>query len=429
MINEGLTKNIQTAKDIIKELLMLEDNYARENIKDKEVIEKASISLIQQLSIINNSFENSIKDIQFRKDSELKKKNIKEIEKESKKSEIKRVETSGKEVFLRQEDKENFLKEVKLEKELLGKVKRFKGKSLEEKKIITQTEFEIEPVSFWFRISNQIFRDLSAKLSKTTIFSPMEKELKKANLPYRIISYISLTILLTLLSLIFAAGFSFFLGIENLLRNFLFMMLIPITVLITMLLYPKQKAESLRKKIENELPFAVSNMAAIASSNIEPTKIFLIMANSEEFHAFSKEAKKVVNQVNFYGADMSIALRNVAKNTASQRLADLFNGISSNITTGGSLAVYLNEKSKDYLFEYKLAREKYANTIGIYSDVYTALLIAAPLLFMLLLVVISIIGTTIAGMSLQNISIIGTISIAVLNILFLIFLSFAQPEL
>ncbi len=428
MANEEFTKNIQTAKDIIQEILMLEDYYSQENIKDKDVIEKASASLIQQLFLINNSFENSINDIQFKKETDMKKKNIKEIEKESKKSEIKRVEALGKEVFLKKIDKDAFLREVKLEKELLGKIKRIKGKP-EEQKIIQRKEFEIEPSSFWFRISNQLFRDLSAKLSKTTMFSSIEKDLKKANLYYRVISYISLTIFLTLLSLIFASGFSFFLGIENLLRNFLLMMLIPITVLITMLLYPKQKAESLRKKIENELPFAVSNMAAIASSNLEPTKIFLIMANSEEFQAFSKEAKKVVNQVNFYGADMSIALRNVAKNTASQKLTDLFNGISSNITTGGSLSVYLNEKAKDYLFEYKLAREKYANTIGIYSDVYTALLIAAPLLFMLLLVVISIIGTTIAGMSLQNLSIIGTISIAILNVLFLIFLSFAQPEL
>jgi len=206
-------------------------------------------------------------------------------------------------------------------------------------------------------------------------------------------------------------------------------MIIPTVVFFVMFLMPSQKAESNRKKIENEIPFAVSNMASIASSEIEPTKIFSILALSKEFPQFSQECKKIVNQVNFYGYDLNTALKNVAKNTASTKFGELLNGISTNATSGGNLSVYLQEKSKDYMLDYKLSREKYSNTLGIYSDIYTALLIAAPLLFMLLLVVISIIGSNIGGMSLQFLSIVGIISIVVINILFLLFLELTQPEL
>jgi len=418
METEIINSNIEKIKKIVQELLLLEESYGKSNFQEKEFIEKASNSLLELFFLLNNSLSGVIEKTTF--DHTEKSKQIRN------KIEGARIETISGPVFIKPEDQAKFMQEMKIEKDILKKIKERKIENL--KKDIDKP-LELEPSSRLIRFSNQMFRELSGTLAKTSIFMSIEKDLKKANIPYRIISYISLTLFLTLTTFVLAATFSFFLGIENLLRNFLLLMFLPITVFALMILAPSQKADTTKKMLENELPFAVSNLAAIASSNIEPTKIFAIMANSYEFPAFSKESKKIVNQVNFYGYDLTTALRNVAKNTASLGFAELLNGISTNITSGGNLSVYLNEKSRDYMLDYRLSRERYANTIGIYSDVYTALLIAAPLLFMLLLIVISIIGTNIGGLSVQNLAMLGIGAIAVLNVLFLLFLNFTQPEL
>ncbi|MEM2784819.1 MAG: type II secretion system F family protein, partial [Candidatus Pacearchaeota archaeon] len=95
---------------------------------------------------------------------------------------------------------------------------------------------------------------------------------------------------------------------------------------------------------------------------------------------------------------------------------------------GGSLVKYLQEKSKDLLLDYKLRRQKYSEVVGVLSDIYTALLIAAPLILMLILTIIGVVGSNFIGMSISNIAILGVAVIVVLNIFFLIFIHITQPK-
>ena len=77
---------------------------------------------------------------------------------------------------------------------------------------------------------------------------------------------------------------------------------------------------------------------------------------------------------------------------------------------------------------YQLERQKYVETISTYSDVYTGILIAAPLFFVVALALVSILGGTIMGLSVDIVIAIGTyIIIPFLNIAFIIFLELTQP--
>jgi flagellar protein FlaJ len=213
------------------------------------------------------------------------------------------------------------------------------------------------------------------------------------------------------------------------LRNIFISLLFPVIVFISFYSYPSSRISGSKQEIENELPFATVHMSAIAGSGVAPSKIFHILAISKEYKNIAKEARKIVNQMNIYGYDLTTALRNVANITPNKKFAELLNGISATITSGGKLSNYLNEKAKDLLLNYKLSREKYATTIGMYADIYTALLIAAPLIFMLILVIVSSLGTGIGGFSIATLSTIGIVVIAFLNILFLIFLQLTQPKM
>jgi len=73
--------------------------------------------------------------------------------------------------------------------------------------------------------------------------------------------------------------------------------------------------------------------------------------------------------------------------------------------------------------------KKYVESLSTYSDIYTGVLIAAPLLFIVTLAIINLLGGQISGLSVATISTIGAyIVLPVLNVMFILFLNIIQPE-
>src|SRR3989344_6577152 len=100
------------------------------------------------------------------------------------------------------------------------------------------------------------------------------------------------------------------------------------------------------------------------------------------------------------------------------------------IETGGDLKDYLKEKAADTLNTYKLDRKKQVEALSTYSEVYTALLIASPLLLLITFAIINSIGGKIAGLPVTTAAWIGIlVFLPMLNIGFMIFVSSSQKGL
>ena len=65
-----------------------------------------------------------------------------------------------------------------------------------------------------------------------------------------------------------------------------------------------------------------------------------------------------------------------------------------------------------------------------YADIYTTILIAAPLLFVAILAVLNVIGGTVFGLPINDIINFGVfIFIPLINVAFLIFIHSSQPRI
>ncbi|MBI4447863.1 type II secretion system F family protein [Candidatus Woesearchaeota archaeon] len=198
---------------------------------------------------------------------------------------------------------------------------------------------------------------------------------------------------------------------------------------LAMFYYPASLLGGIKKGIRRDLPFVVVHMAAIAGSGAQPVSIFSTILKSEEYKGLKSEIKKIVNYVNLFGYDLSTALRLVANTTPSVQFKDLLNGIISTIQTGGDLKQYLHSSAESALATYRLERKRYADSMATYSDVYTGLLIAAPLLFFVTLAIIQSLGGEIGGLSVSTIALIGVgLVLPLLNVGFLVFLNLNKPE-
>lgn len=194
-------------------------------------------------------------------------------------------------------------------------------------------------------------------------------------------------------------------------------------------IYPLMQANTRRRQIKNDLPFVIIHMSAVAGSGAQPIAMFNLIVRSGEYKGLEGEVKKIVNYVNLFGYNLSTALRAVSLTTPSSEFKELLTGLITTIESGGSLKEYLTAKASDAMVDYKLERQKYVETLSTYSDVYTGILIAAPLLFFVTLAIIQMMGGAVMGVSAKALATIGTFGILpACNLGFVLFLNLTQPE-
>lgn len=267
--------------------------------------------------------------------------------------------------------------------------------------------------------------------------SPLKEELLKSNLGILFEIYVGkmifYSLLISLLALLivtisFPVLFKIPLWIA-----FVSGIILGITVFVSSLLiaysYPFHTLTSKKTSIEANMPFAINHIAAIANSGVPPFVIFRLLMHVHEYGEITNEFRRIVRNIEVFGMDISTAVKNIADRTPSEEFKQFLYGFISTINTGGDLRKYLDNSAKEAMFDYKIRREKYLHTLSTYADFYTAVLIAAPLFFVSILSIMSLIGGQVVGLSIPTAMRLGIyILIPLLNTLFILFIHYTQPK-
>jgi len=425
-----IEEKIQKIKeDVFREKrIMKEFNYLFDYLKDADKEEKRMIdNQIEKLKIllknINEELLESLQGTLIQRPLEDVREIMRDLDVEKKvRPHLKPQKPKEK---ISELDKE-ILKRLKKNKE---KIKIKKGKKL----------------SSYVKIANSLFGNSVKSLIKQKKLGALQKDLIKSNLGYTSITYISILILTTIVSLIIAILIFVFFMLFNLspefpiitrvtegvgarfLKLFWILVVVPIGTFLFMYTYPSLERKSTENKINQELPFATIHMAAISGSLIEPIKVFSIISATKEYPFLEKEFNKLLNEINIYGYDLVTALKDLALNCPSVKLGELFNGLATTITSGGDLYDFFDKRAQTLLFEYRLDKEKRTKTAETFMDIYISVVIAAPMILMLLLMMMRISGLGIA-LSTSTITFLIVGGVSVINIFFLIFLQLKGGE-
>jgi len=193
--------------------------------------------------------------------------------------------------------------------------------------------------------------------------------------------------------------------------------------------YPSFKIKSRRRSINSNLPFAINHMAAVAASGVPPTTMFKLIAMSDEYAEVSKEIRKVSDYVNIFGYDVITAIKQVSASTPARQLKEFLDSFVASVESGGDLIDLLRQKSDETMLSYNLERQKYNETVSTYSDIYTGIMVAAPLFFMSTLSIVNLLGGQVGDMDVNRILALGIyLFLPLLNLGFLVFIHFNQPE-
>ena len=285
-------------------------------------------------------------------------------------------------------------------------------------------KYKVYKTNFYSKISNFFMEDFTFYISKKypEYNDELVNQLTIANIRVLSKTYISLMLFSTFIAFPIVTVISFIILINLWIALILGVAASMITFFIFKK-YPLYEKSAKAKLIKQELTFALIHMSAVASSGAPPMEIFKLLVESKEYKHLNSEFERVLNYINIFGYNLTTSLKSVASTSASPELRELLYGLASTIETGGGIKEYLKGKADEALVKYKLDQKKYLEVISTYSEIYTGVLIAAPLLFLVTLAILERISPNIAGIPINIIAMLSVfVLLPLLNIIFILLL-------
>lgn len=277
---------------------------------------------------------------------------------------------------------------------------------------------------------------------RTTHFIPLFKDLdgnlKKSGMKINFKAYVSTVILASLLLsttiivvipllLFFVFKMSLF---SSLLFGFGLSLFAGALTVTGFYVYPSFRADSLKRDLEDEMPFATGYMSILAGAGVPPDFIWRSLAQIDASLAISDVARTVIRDVELFGFDALSALETTSKRTPSEMFKELIEGFISVVYSGGNLGKYLTNRSQQYMKLKQIALKRFSDNLGVLAEFYVTLMVAGSLIFVVMLAVMAMLGTGGFGFldSRLMLQLLTYIGLPIGSIVFLIILDMVSPK-
>ncbi len=214
-------------------------------------------------------------------------------------------------------------------------------------------------------VSYRIFKGPAGRIAKSI---PLLRDgLLRSNMRVTPIGLISVALLATLISGIAVLGVIAW----AVTTPFIFLYLLapaPLIVFILIINGPKISRSSRGAALENELPFVVGYMSILAGGGLSLIETLRQISDMSIFPAASKEAQRILIDIDVFGHDPITALDRAAKYSPSRLWEELLTGYTTVLRTGGDYVNYLNLHLKDSFDAMAERVKRTVDTVGLVSE-------------------------------------------------------------
>jgi len=156
---------------------------------------------------------------------------------------------------------------------------------------------------------------------------------------------------------------------------------------------PSFYAGERRRKIDASLPFAVTFMYALSRGGMNILEVMEKLSNADDVYGeVSQEFDMILRDMDYFGNDLRIALRNASDMTPSENLSDFLDDLLSVIDSGGEMTPFLYNKSQQYHEIRKQDQKGFLDTLALMSESYVTAFVAAPLFIIIITTIMSVMG-------------------------------------
>lgn len=153
-----------------------------------------------------------------------------------------------------------------------------------------------------------------------------------------------------------------------------------------------QQAYARAGKIEATLPRTVAFIFALSRSGMAFPKVMTTLAENESVYGEAAEELGVaVREMETLGADPLTALDNLANRTPADNMQEFAGNLSSVLGSGRSLSSFLRTQYERFQEESESQQEQYLEILSTMAEAYVTVMVAGPLFFITILVVIGLV--------------------------------------
>ncbi|MDZ5811746.1 type II secretion system F family protein [Halorubrum sp. AD140] len=154
----------------------------------------------------------------------------------------------------------------------------------------------------------------------------------------------------------------------------------------------RQRAHARAAEIDATLPRTVAFVYALSRSGMAFPRVMDTLAENEGVYGeAATELSVAVRDMNAFGTDALTALQRTARRTPSDDLADFSENLASVLGTGQSISAFLSDQYELYQEAAESKQERYLELLSTFAEAYVTALVAGPLFFITILVVIGLV--------------------------------------
>jgi archaeal flagellar protein FlaJ len=200
-------------------------------------------------------------------------------------------------------------------------------------------------------------------------------------------------------------------------------------VLAVFISFPLWRVRQRKAEIDTNLVYTVGYMGVLSAGGISIERIFTRVMEVESHPAIKSLAHRVVANIRLFGLDVISSLDDTKRRSSSDVFAKLLTGIVNTIKTSGDLKSLLLFETSRLLTLKREQLKKTTATMVALAEMYVTVMVMAPITFIIMLTILSVLGTAQLGLSpAMQLNLIVFFGLPVICILFIVMLDGVLPK-
>jgi flagellar protein FlaJ len=163
-------------------------------------------------------------------------------------------------------------------------------------------------------------------------------------------------------------------------------------------------------------------MAVLSASGMPIERILERITEVEDNPPLIHLSKKFLMNVKLFGMNVRTALKDIADMSPSHTFAKQLEAIRTVISTSGDLKTLLTYEVDRQLQVKRESLKSKLNSLVYIGEIYVAMMVITPILFVLLIAILSILGGGLGGSAIVQLDLLVFVGIPILSAVFLVLL-------
>jgi archaellum biogenesis protein FlaJ (TadC family) len=186
--------------------------------------------------------------------------------------------------------------------------------------------------------------------------------------------------------------------------------------------YPYYRQHENRARLEDGLIYSLSYMAVLSASGMGIERIIDRITEVEDNPPLILLAKKFIMNIRLFGMDVRSALNDISEMSPSKTFSKQIDSMRTALATSGDLkSLLIYEVQRQVQVKREQLKAK-INTLVYVGELYVALMVITPTIFIIIISVLSVLGTSVGGGSVIQLNLIVFIGIPIMGGIFMLLL-------